>query len=71
MNLFTTSSIDIANEQTALTVDQLDELRVELDHALEAAANEVLARLNIAQTMVPTVIVNDFYQAGDGEAEGP
>lgn len=69
--LFTTASIDIANEQVALTPDQLDELREELDRALEAAANEVLTRLNIAQTMVPTIITGDFYQAGDGESDAP
>lgn len=69
--LFTTASIDIANDQAALTADQLDELREELDRALEAAANEVLTRLNIAQTMVPTIITGDFYQAGDDGPDTP
>lgn len=71
MTIFTTASIDIHNAQPDLTPDALDDLRSELEEAMERAAQEVLRKLGIDPSAdEPIVIVNDLYQAG-GEDPAP
>lgn len=67
MTLFTSCSIEIVNSQPNLTPEALQRFQIALETALEATCEEVLAEHGIAQEGMPTVILTDFYQAGDDE----